>query len=108
VDEAGEFQLCWFRATTPTAMGWREEDGELPQPETVEVAGGAAIWCVTITAPTSSPAASVIAPDASITTGPASRPTRSPIVLFGRAPAETGGRMPGRVGGEQGADHGGG
>jgi hypothetical protein len=46
-DEAGELRISWFRPWGPLAIGWREQDGPVPQPEAVEVAGGTGIWCRT-------------------------------------------------------------
>jgi TPR repeat protein len=44
-DEAGDLRMSWFRPSRPLAIGWREQDGPVPQPEAIEVAGGTGIWC---------------------------------------------------------------
>jgi hypothetical protein len=45
VDDAGEMRLAWFRPTVPMVIGWRRQDGPLPRPEEIEVAGATGIWC---------------------------------------------------------------
>jgi hypothetical protein len=45
VDDAGEMRVSWFRPTVPMVMGWREQDGPVPQPEEIVVAGAVGIWC---------------------------------------------------------------
>jgi len=45
VDDAGEMRVAWFRPTVPMVMGWREQDGPVPRPEEIEVAGATGIWC---------------------------------------------------------------
>jgi hypothetical protein len=47
VDDAGDLRVGWFRPTVPMVIGWREQDGPVPQPEEVEVAGVTGIWCTT-------------------------------------------------------------
>jgi hypothetical protein len=44
-DAAGEVAVAWLRAPMPAIVGWRDEDGPVPEPETIEVDGRPAMVC---------------------------------------------------------------
>jgi hypothetical protein len=44
-DQAGELTLVWRRSAEPLLVGWRDEDGDPPEPEVLEVGSQPAILC---------------------------------------------------------------